>query len=954
MQIMYRLFMFLFLLILQSSCRLAAQSFSSGQTGVVGLNHDIVQGKLKNGLRYFIKNIAGNQSTIFLKLEVLAGINDQDPNEINVAHALEHMAFESTENFPNGIHSALEDLGMSIYDVNGAAGFENTEYTFDAPHGSSEALEAGLTWFQNIVRGLKFDQKDFEHVKRALIQEHIVRNGDNLEQNLPFNQLKTEMVPCNEDNSKFLEHQREMNVQVLDDFHKKFYQPSRIAITIVGEIKDPERLKNEIKSKFSDLVNTQHPEAPDCREEFFQRPQHFAEVVRKKDSLGKSEVSIELFFRDQAMEKEISKIEGVKKFYLNQTLVNLLNKRFSERSQFYDNSFKTQIKHTFKTDIAPSSLKVEISTKTGNEKKALQESLKIVDQVIEYGPLEEEWSRIKKEEIQKFKAVDTSNSAYWLREISDHFIYGEALPPHKSEILHKWFQKLNLKDFQNFLNSLNLNSPEDIGILSASKAHSEMEVRSWINDRLKIPLSPYSPSKAPKSVLRDSVVKKLKIGKYRDDWEEAAGAREIILQNGVKVVLKSFKPSSEVLQKRIIIKGFRPKGALDFPKEEYFSAVNSPEFVKEAGLGELDKHDFERYLTSNSLWWHGINLYVNNLESGIQLDAELKDIEQMLQVIYAYCTQPRIEFSAFEEWKKQEQQAYEFPLLDVKNADLDNKIRNFFGIHIVPNGTEEYKGIEETDMMRGYEIYQDLFGSAENFTFIVTGDFSVDSVIPVINKYLGNLPVSRNEEFEGVNNSFEYNNISGPVYTCFYFPDYYKKRNMLYKPIFIRRVRNGGDWKEKIRAEALAGVLNRKLWDLRFVKGYSLYNVSAGSDFNRNLNQFEISARFNGVPDEVEDLRKEYYQIISTLKTNPVTIDFLDQSLGWLKFLYNPSGRGMSNRAIMEKLYEHYRFGYEWVELSRINKFINSLTPKDIITAAREYFKEENFFEFVMMQRKKI
>src|SRR5690606_38290917 len=117
--------------------------------------------------------------------------------------------------------------------------------------------------------------------------------------------------------------------------------------------------------------------------------------------------------------------------------------------------------------------------------------------------------------------------------------------------------------------------PEDIGLIvpSGHRAllYTEKEVRSWIKEAFGSPVEPYVMETVPYSLISTDELSLLKEQTYIDKGNEKFGARKFVLDNGVKIVLKSYKPSPGLNMDKIMLHGFSDKGANCFPEEDYFS-----------------------------------------------------------------------------------------------------------------------------------------------------------------------------------------------------------------------------------------------------------------------------------------------------------------------------------------------------------------------------------------------
>src|SRR5690606_11089216 len=107
------------------------------------LDPSIVSGRFANGLRYFIRTTKKPEKRAELRLVVDVGSIVEDDDQLGLAHFVEHMAFNGTENFPKHETVAfLELLGMrfgpSIYSF---TSFDETVYMLQVPTEKPEELD---------------------------------------------------------------------------------------------------------------------------------------------------------------------------------------------------------------------------------------------------------------------------------------------------------------------------------------------------------------------------------------------------------------------------------------------------------------------------------------------------------------------------------------------------------------------------------------------------------------------------------------------------------------------------------------------------------------------------------------------------------------------------------------------------------------------------------------------
>lgn len=937
---------------------------SSGQAVTTTSNHPvpldetITYGKLNNGLSYYIKHLPEDEK-VYLRFHVLAGTNNQDPDQLNFAHFVEHMGFKSSTHFPNGIFSELlerKSLDMYQRDINAHPGRYNTYYRFKAPADNQEALETGLLWFKDIATGLHLKNEEIDTERGVLIQEYILSTPDNMEVAFPKEKLMFQLLPGTQNYSNFIEHHKTFDPERLKQFYKDWYRPDLMSIVIVGKIDDVPALERHIRNSFSDIKPKENlREIPDYDALFFDQSPQFVVVEKPSESLnGNEKVEIELFFRDRKTLDVISSKKGIQRRNKNGLLVKILNNRLREATMVYNNFFNFEVIHTHrsKVTIHPSSFKVRITTRHSREKEAVKTFTHILQQLRKHGVLDSEFMEAKKERINELEGTTSYESRYWLEEIQNNLVHKEALPNDKRGYMKNWLLNYEASEFNEFIKEINLDMPQDIGILAPANhpatSYTEVEIRSLINGLGDDSIPPYVKPEVPTILMASDEVEGLKESSYKERELGNSGARQLILENGVKVILKHMETSNP--RKGIVLHGFSNRGALNFPPEDYFSAINAPLFIQNSGVGKFDKFDLRRFRKTNSLSIQGENPYIHNQESGFKIGADPKDAEAMLQMVYLFFSQPRKDTLAFQDWKVQQSLYYQNHR-NLQQFGFHNNINKILGDNSgVSSGTERYLGIEETDMEKGFEIYKELFGSPQDFTFLVTGSFSVDSVTHLITKYLGSLPSIQPGSVKASNVNSIAAKPTGPVLVEFKSPNFNNitKNNYTYIPAYIVQANDEVNWKEKLIARALGGVISVEVGKLRFEKGYSLYSVGAAAQYNDYKNQHKFSATFSCPPEQYPLLRDEFAGIINSLKEELISEEVLEQALKKMRATEDPSGRGHSLHNIHEKLYNQYRFGVPWIDQKEIMSYIESITPVDILNAAQNYFIPENLYEFVM------
>ncbi len=137
----------------------------------------LTTGQLDNGLRYIVRRHANPPGRAALWLQVHSGsLNETDPQR-GLAHYLEHMAFNGSQNFPPGeVVPFFQSLGMTFgRDQNAFTNFEQTTYQLSLPDTQPETLDKGMTYFADVLYRLALLPAEIES-ERQIIQEERRRS----------------------------------------------------------------------------------------------------------------------------------------------------------------------------------------------------------------------------------------------------------------------------------------------------------------------------------------------------------------------------------------------------------------------------------------------------------------------------------------------------------------------------------------------------------------------------------------------------------------------------------------------------------------------------------------------------------------------------------------------------------------------------------------------------------
>ena len=137
-------------------------------------------GKLENGLTYYIRhnNLPEKRADFYIAQKV--GSILEDDNQRGLAHFLEHMCFNGTENFPGKtLISYLESIGVRFGEnLNAYTAVDETVYNIDnVPVIRDGIIDSCLLILHDWADGLTLDPKEIDNERGVIHEEWRTRTG---------------------------------------------------------------------------------------------------------------------------------------------------------------------------------------------------------------------------------------------------------------------------------------------------------------------------------------------------------------------------------------------------------------------------------------------------------------------------------------------------------------------------------------------------------------------------------------------------------------------------------------------------------------------------------------------------------------------------------------------------------------------------------------------------------
>jgi zinc protease len=410
------------------------------------------------------------------------------------------------------------------------------------------------------------------------------------------------------------------------------------------------------------------------------------------------------------------------------------------------------------------------------------------------------------------------------------------------------------------------------------------------------------------------------------------GAKEWMLSNGVKVVfLQTDYKKDEIL--------------FDFYKDGGYSLIPDADiasfdgniislFKRNSGVAGFSGTQLSKMLTGKTLM---VNPYLNDLDHGIEGQAVQKDLEAALQLLYLFFTEPRFDQDEYQNGINQ-LNAVLPNLANQPNYKFQQEVNKVLYNDSPRHRLISMETVRSANLETLEKYYRMLFNDAAGATFVVVGDIDIDTLKPLVEKYIGSLPKGR-KALKWVDDGvrFPRGHVEDVINVDMQTPlSTVVQLHTAYLPYTAER---------KAALDAISYVLDVRYTNtLREDEG-GTYSASASASVSRRPEErMLINVEFAANPAMCDRLRTLAVEGIRELAANGPTDEEVNQAIQNLK--KKLPERRQNNSYWQSALESYLRYGRD---IDADNEAaVNGLTKEKMQTALQEVLAQENFIEVVM------
>ena len=217
-------------------------------------DENVLYGKLENGMRYaiLVNDTPTKSASMRLRFDT-GSLNETDDTQ-GLAHFLEHMAFNGSENMPEGdMTKTLERYGLAFgADTNAYTSFDETVYMLELPSTTDEMFEVTLGIMRETADRLTLDDGAIDRERGVVKSEKRRRDSAGYRAqiaNLDF-YLGESRIPSRLPIGE-TEDLDSIKSDQFRSYYEGYYRPENAFLVIVGDF-DAADVEAKIKAEFSD------------------------------------------------------------------------------------------------------------------------------------------------------------------------------------------------------------------------------------------------------------------------------------------------------------------------------------------------------------------------------------------------------------------------------------------------------------------------------------------------------------------------------------------------------------------------------------------------------------------------------------------------------------------------------------------------------------------------------
>ena len=896
----------------------------------------IKKGVLPNGMTYYlhatdvIKDVAS-----YYIIQNVGSVLEED-NQQGLAHFLEHMAFNGTENFKGkGILNTLEKEGIVFgRDINAYTSFDETVYNVNNVPTTPKLIDTGLQILHDWSNYLLLTEEEIDAERGVIKEEWRTRqNGQMRMLEKTIGTMFGYSVYAKRLPIGLMNIVENFEYKALRDFYHNWYRTDLQAIAIVGDF-NVDEMEAKIKAKFSAIPAVKN--GPTRFNVKIIDNQELDYAIGMDDEI--STASIKFGIRhDNSLTDET--VEDLKESLLNGIISSILGERFANLSQDPTSPFIRVRAGYSKATRLHTAFNVQISPKEGKQQEAFKLAMLEINRAVKFGFTKAEISRVlvkyKSSYENQIAKLEDRGHKQIIRIIQSNYLENTTMVDlaKEFEIIKPILENISQIDLLNQIQKLYTKKNRSI-IVTGVKGKNNLtkpEVENILNEvENSTELKPYEEEKALKPLMSGIDLIPGKI--IKKELNKDLGFTTYTLSNHVKVHYQFVNKDKNKVSMFAHSDGGKSLLAI----EDLASADILENVVSMSGLGDFSATELPKVLAGKQA---NVGFKVNNLSESLSGGSTTKDVATMLELANLRFTKPRFDKTAYDVLMQNIDN-----YLIRKSQDLGSKMNDSVTIALYGE-KHPVKRLFDKDYIADFsfdkvqKLYKSRFANIGDFQFFIAGDVTAETLESLLERYIASIPATEEKE------NWKDNSVNWI-------------RNNTDKDVFLSmqdaktsvRIAIKNEIPYSLKNTYLMSILGdiltlRYTQSLREEEGGTYGASSRGFLSKKPISTANLTVNFDCNPDLAEKLIGIVYQEIDLIKNGIVQQSDLDKVLA--NFLKSREESKNANNYDMAAMKTFVLDGYNRTSPKNFEDIINSITTNDVQKIAKKLLKNHKSYEIV-------
>lgn len=704
------------------------------------------KGKLANGLTYYIRHNEWPEHMANFYIAQRVGSIQEEEEQRGLAHFLEHMAFNGSENFKKvGIIDWCREKGIQFgSDLNAYTGVDQTVYRVcNVPTGNIQVLDSCLLILKDWSNGLLLQDKEIDKERGVIHAEWSMRNNGQM-------RLLEQMLPTLYPGSRWGVRMPIGTMEVVDNFpyddlrkyYKKWYRPDNQAIIVVGDV-DVDRTEQKIKELFSSIVL--QPNAAQVEKVPVADNNEPIYAVGKDKEINSNSISV--YMKTDPFPMELKNTAAYYfQSYVNSLFASMISSRFAELAQKPECTFLSASANIgdYLLSNTKAAVGLDVSPKEGKDLEALADATKELMRVRQHGFTAGEFGRAKSDFIswveKGYANRDKRENDRFGDACRDNYLNNEPLVDMDTEyaIWNQIDKSVTLDMVNDFVKQIISVSDTNLVVFEFAQdkegrfVPTADQLRKTFETARAAQLDPWKDNVKNEPLIAQ-MPKKGKIVKTSEN--KSLGFKELKLSNGATVVLKKTDFKADEVSMTATANG----GTALYGKEDYANIKLVDNLCGISALGNFTMNELGKALAGKNC---NTGFSMSGSKTSIAGSTTPKDIETFLQLVYLQFTDVRKDMQSYEQLMTSLKQALPNRGLKPESAFSDS-LRAELNSHSLRSKPLELADLDKVSYDRCLQMVKERTANAANFTFFFVGNYDEATLLPLIEQYIASLPAKK-------------------------------------------------------------------------------------------------------------------------------------------------------------------------------------------------------------------